>query len=420
MTPSTAHSTAPGPATAGSTEAARLWRRSRGPLLAVALLALAGVVVALLRTGEAGSLHPRSAAPHGSRAIVELLADHGVETTLATTADEAAGAVRRHPDTSTLLVLRADALTGSRLGTLRTSVAASDARTVLVSPSAAALDRFAPHIGLGTPVPVGELAADCRDDAAARAGSASLGGARFVVPALTAGVGCYPYDGLPTQVTVPDPGRGGDTVLLGAPDLLTNEHLDEHGNASLALQVLGTRSHLVWYLPSAADAPAPGEERSFFDQIDDGWFWAAAWLGVAVLLTAYWRGRRLGPVVTEPLPVRIRAAETTEGRARLYHRAGARDHAALALRAATRSRLAPLLGLDPSALRSGQGLAPAVASRTGESPTVVQALLYGPPPADDDALVRLADDLDALERRVSPAASAPDATHPPTDKDRTP
>jgi hypothetical protein len=43
----------------------------------------------------------------------------------------------------------------------------------------------------------------------------------------------------------------------------------------------------------------------------------------------------------------------------------------------------------------------AVAARTRRAPPDVAALLYGAAPADDAALVRLADDLDALEREVS-------------------
>jgi hypothetical protein len=43
----------------------------------------------------------------------------------------------------------------------------------------------------------------------------------------------------------------------------------------------------------------------------------------------------------------------------------------------------------------------AVAARSGRTASDVAALLYGAAPADDAALVRLADDLDALEREVS-------------------
>ena len=79
-------------------------------------------------------------------------------------------------------------------------------------------------------------------------------------------------------------------------------------------------------------------------------FW---WLLVVGVLLALWRGRRLGPVVTEPLPVVVRSAEVVEGHGRLYRRAGARERAAELLRAGHRDPAgAPRLGLDR---RAGAG-----------------------------------------------------------------
>lgn len=83
------------------------------------------------------------------------------------------------------------------------------------------------------------------------------------------------------------------------------------------------------------------DEQSFFDLLPSGWLWGTLQLFVAAALAALWRARRLGPLVPERLPVAIRASETVEGRARLYRKADARDRAALALRSATRIRLAP-------------------------------------------------------------------------------
>jgi hypothetical protein len=109
-----------------------------------------------------------------------------------------------------------------------------------------------------------------------------------------------------------------------------------------------------------------------------------------------WRARRLGPVVREPLPVVVRASEAVEGRARLYRRAGAREHAAETLREATRARLRPLVGLPPDAA-AGE-LVGAVAARVGRRD--VGGLLYGPPPGDDAGLVALARALDECEGEV--------------------
>ncbi len=97
------------------------------------------------------------------------------------------------------------------------------------------------------------------------------------------------------------------------------------------------------------------------------------------------------------------AAETTEGRARLYQQADARDQAATVLRSATRTRLAPLIGVPPPDVHTADVLVPAVAARLasrGESGTALHALLFGPAPDDDKALVQLADQLDDLKRSI--------------------
>jgi hypothetical protein len=115
-------------------------------------------------------------------------------------------------------------------------------------------------------------------------------------------------------------------------------------------------------------------------------------------VTALWRGRRLGPVVTEPLPVIVHAAETTEGRARLYRRSRARDRAAAALRESALIRLRRLHGVGPRT--PPDGVVGVVAARTGRDPRAVHDLLYGPVPPDDAALLNLSRGLEALTEEV--------------------
>ncbi len=109
-----------------------------------------------------------------------------------------------------------------------------------------------------------------------------------------------------------------------------------------------------------------------------------------------WRARRLGPPVTEPLPVVVRAAEVVEGHGRLYRRARAHDRAAAALRAATVRRLAEEAGLPRPA--SVDDVVTATARATGREAGAIRRLLTGPPPDGDPALVTLAGDLQELER----------------------
>ncbi|MER6324033.1 DUF4350 domain-containing protein [Streptomyces coelicoflavus] len=395
------------PTTAASPTARQVWTRTRGIALALVLLLAGAVAIAVVRSdARHGALDPRSADPYGSRAVAELLADRGVSTRVVTTLDEARAATGRN---TTLLVAAPDLLTERQQNRLHSATTGSGGRTVLVAPGGAAVERLAPGVTADPALSFDStLAPACDLPAARRAGDADTGGIRYSTH-LEADA-CYPSRRLATLLRLPDPstkasaeGAQGDTVVLGARDILLNDHLDEHGNASLALQLLGSRDHLVWYLPSLSDVPAPDEERSFFDLLPSGWLWGTLQLFIAAALAALWRARRLGPLVPEKLPVAIRASETVEGRARLYRKANARDRAATALRSATRTRLAPLVGVPVTQAQMPESLLPALSAHLhgahgdGQS---LHALLFGPPPGDDAALIALADQLDALEREV--------------------
>jgi hypothetical protein len=384
--------------TSASPTARQVWTRTRGIALALVALLAAAVTIAVMRSdARHGDLDPRSADPYGSRALAELLADRGVSTRVVATLDEARAAAG--PDT-TLLVALPDLLTHRQQTRLHSTTAESGGRTVLVAPGGASVEGLAPDVTADPATSADStLEPDCDLPAARRAGAADTGGIRYTTTHLDAD-SCYPSQRLATLLRVPTT-RGGDTVVLGAPDILRNDRLDEQGNASLALQLLGSRPHLVWYLPSLSDASAAtDDERSFFDLLPSGWRWGTLQLFVAAALAALWRARRLGPLVPERLPVAIRASETVEGRARLYRKANARDRAAAALRSTTRTRLAPLVGVPVSQAHAPEALLPALSAHLHNDGQTLPALLFGPPPGDDAALVSLADQLDALEREV--------------------
>ncbi|MFI2366793.1 DUF4350 domain-containing protein [Streptomyces sp. NPDC018833] len=392
-----------------SPTARQVWTRTRGILVVIALLVAAGITMAALRSGDQhGRLDPRSADTHGSRAVAELLKDQGVSVRVVTRLDAAVAAAG--PDT-TLLVTEPDLLTIAQQDALHSATSPSGGRTVLLAASDASVDTLAPGVRTDVPARVAARTPQCTFPPARRAGNADVGGERYSTEAPGAD-SCYPSDGLPSLVRV-DTTTGGDTVLLGSPDIFYNDRLDEHGNASLALQLLGSRPALVWYIPSLSDPSTDGtaeendgggeaeeEEIGFLDLIPSGWLWGTLQLAVAALLTAIWRARRLGPLVTERLPVAIRASEATEGRARLYRKVNARDRAAASLRSATRARLATVLGLPPAEAHSPDALISAVSAQLPDTERDIRDLLFGPAPADDATLVHLADQLDALEREV--------------------
>lgn len=374
--------------TAVSPDLNRIWRGARVPLALLALIFIAGALLLLGRGEQAyGALEPGSYEPGGAHALAKLLKDQGVDVRTVHTIAEADAEVG---DDATLLVTAPDLAPAKRFDALRQRAA----DVVLVTPGEPTLRDSLPLVHQAGRSDVGTLPPQCTVAAAVAAGEVTLGGIGYASPGARS---CYPgEDGGGTLLQLAD--GGGTTTLLGSPAPLTNARLAEQGNAALGLRLLGAHPKLVWYLPATSDPALDDSRRSIFDLIPDGWYFGAAQAFVAVALLALWRARRLGPVVTEPLPIVVRAAETAEGRARLYRRAKAAGHAGETLREAARGRLRTALGLprdaDPAALVES------VSTRTGRPAREVGAVLYGPPVPDDPALVRLAGELDQVEREA--------------------
>ncbi|WOX24053.1 DUF4350 domain-containing protein [Streptomyces solicathayae] len=394
--------------TSTAASARQMWTRTRGLLVGLAILVIGAVALAAVRSGDQhGRLDPRSADKFGSRAVAEILKAQGVTIRPVSTLAEATSAAG--PDT-TLLVTVPDLLIPAQQESLRSAMVGSGGRTVLLGAGPASVRTLVPGVDSDSGSRVKNREPACSFPPAVRAGSVEIGGEQYTstLPASRT-TACYPNDGRPTLLRVQDDADG-DTVLVGSPDFLYNDRLDEQGNASLALQLLGSRPHLVWYLPSLSDpsvtegdsddSSEEGAAEGFLSLVPSGWLWGTLQLFVAALLAAVWRARRLGPLVTERLPVAVRASEATEGRARLYRKADARDRAATVLRAAARTRIAPLLGVAPRDAHTPDSLLPAVSARLSDGAHDAGDLLFGPAPTDDAALIRLADQLDALEREV--------------------
>ena len=186
-------------------------------------------------------------------------------------------------------------------------------------------------------------------------------------------------------------------TVVGAPDAATNRFVTDDENAGLMVRLLGGSPQLVWFHPSAEDLAANPSAGG--GSVWPGWVVpVVALLAVAFLVFAVARGRRLGPLVREPLPVVVRATETTESRAELYRAAQDRPRAAVVLRQATAARLAARLGLPSSA--APPALVPVVADATGVPAAEVESLLAGPLPVDDAGLVTLAQQLAHLEEKA--------------------
>lgn len=377
---------APGaPVGAGTPPAPRGWLRRHRAGLAVAAFLLLALVVALLTRGETGNdqpVDPANAGPDGARAVARVLDDQGVEVDVVRSADALADADAGPDDL--VVVTQADQLGASTVERLRRD--AGGARIVVVDPGPELLDLLDLPGPAGPADADGPLEAGC-DDPVAAGLEVRVDDARRM-----------PTEGAETACFDDTLVRVGDLTLLGAPQLLTNDQVLRGDNAAVALRLLGQRDRLVWYVASYDDLV--GDDGVSFWSLVPDWIRPGLWLLLlTVVALMVWRGRRLGPLATEPLPVVVKAVETTRSRGRVYRRSGDRAHAAGVLRDATRARVR-------ARLRSGAGdddtLVRDVARRVGRPEAEVAALLApgGRAPATDKDLITLAADLAALEEEV--------------------
>lgn len=371
-----------------ATATSRLGRhRSTLVLVGATLLALA--VALLLGSGGA-----RTNAPHdpdnpgstGARAVAQVLRDEGVDVTVARSADELEAVT---VDTgTTVLVTSSDHL--GRSTATRLLDHAAEGRLVVAAPGPGATEalgvaRQPQHADLTGPT-----------DVACAGTGLALSGLEVEVDgglAWPTGSGCF-REGDGWLAATPRE----RLVLLGVPGILENDQVLRADNAAVALRLLGQEERLVWYVPDLADLVA--DDGVSLRGLLPPWLLPGVWLlALAALATMWWRGRRLGPLAVEPLPVAVRAIETTQGRGRLYRRAGDRGHAAEALRRASRTDAARHLRLPAD---EPEALVRELARHTGRAVEHVDRLLgpHAPPPRTDDELIRLANDLATLDREV--------------------
>ncbi len=364
-----------------------LFRRHRSSLLiGLALVAAVGVAI-VLGTGAQTSIpmDPDNPGPNGARALVRVLGDEGVDVQVARGADDLE-AIDVDGGTSVVVVLP-EYLGTSTIERLRDHT--GDAHTVIVVGAGPGVADAFGELGGGASIPLGDGRESKCDDP-------RFDGLTVEVDFTT----LYPsgdcFDGKSGAI-VTEPADG--LLLFGADQALTNDQILRADNAAVALRMLGQDERLVWYVPSIDDLV--GDDGVSLQTLLPRWVRPGLVLLAIVMVTVIlWRARRLGALATEPLPVVVRAVETTRSLGRLYRRSGDRDHAAEALRRAARARLAERLRLGSTT--APDVLAREVARRTGRAEEDVVAVLgpTGVVPSSDRDLITLARKLTELDREV--------------------
>ena len=362
------------------------------------IAAIAAIVVGTITMVVQGAtmsqgvyLSATNAGPEGAMAVAEVLRDQGVDVIVVDTAEDAEGALSG-TDATLLLHDASNHLEPERI----TELAQLAAHTVLVEATFGQLREVAPAVRTAGGVS-GNLEADCAVAAVTRAGTVTGGGLGYRVDTdeVTAQACLGSGDDIYSLIRIEQGGRA--LTVFGASDALTNERVAEAGNAALVLGLLGEHPTLVWYQPSLADVA--GGTATIAD-LTPAWLSPVlALLALTVIAAGVWKGRRMGPLVVEHLPVTVPANETIDGRARLYQKSGARLRTLDALRVGTIARIGTACGLPTSA--SVAEVAGAAASVTGISLHEVRRLLLEAEPTTDRELIRLSDDLLRLETEVT-------------------
>ncbi|WP_228479484.1 DUF4350 domain-containing protein [Microbacterium atlanticum] len=359
--------------------------------LVLLLVAGAGAVVSSANQwAQRGALDPDSAGPTGTRAIAQILRDHGVAVEVARDRDAARRALA--PGGATLVLPDTPALSDDAVRAL--TDAADD--VVLIEPRSRTLDQLLAGSAPAGFAPDGSVPPGCEVDAGLRAGAVEPGAVFAPGPGV---VSCYPA-GEGSGLLLQESDRGQIAAVDGRA-LFTNENLADDGNAALAVNLMGRHPLVVWYVPGLGDTDLTDADPSLGDLTPPWVSPVIALLLVAGIAAGIWRGRRFGPLVAERLPVTVRASETTEGRARLYARSGDPLHAADRLRIGALRRLAALLGL--AATTAAPEIADAAAGRIGADRAAVRGLLIDDVPRSDAELLALTTRLRQLEDAVRAA-----------------
>lgn len=339
-------------------------------------------------------LDPANSGTEGTMALVEVLKQQGVQVTVVHSADELER-LNVPPQGTTLVV------TDPRYGGLPRLTVMDEYPTVVVFGTTSSIDDLgvsqtylynttpgARVLQANCPITVGKaVTLSVQAQYALRPNSDTTG----VQTCFPDGSG-FQFVRLQRAATTYD--------VVADPGISTNVGILDGDNAAFSLALLGRHSRLVWL--SVNPDLAPQNRQVFADPIQTLLPWGYPVIGLLIwtaIVAVLWAGRRLGRLVIEPLPVVVKAVETTHSRGRLYHKASAHHHALAILQRATARRLTARLALPDGT--STQALAQAVADTTGRTPRDVWDLLYAQSTGTDD-FSRRAKALLTLEQEVRP------------------
>jgi hypothetical protein len=357
--------------------------RSNGLVVGIAVVAGAGLLALVAGGQETNTpLDPRSDAPFGTSALVELMERQGARVDL----DEG---LPGGSDRSALLLR--DDLDDEQHDELQAwverggTLIVTDPTSGFVPGVRSGEDPYDPRELVPGYCTIGSFDGIDRID----------GGVALRYDASAAASSCY-GSANSAFVTVEEAGDG-EIVAVGGAAFVTNERLDNVDNAVLATALLGPAEGTTIRF---VDAPATGfgGEKSLGDLIDPGLRRAVIQLAIAFALFALWRAIRVGKPVREPLPVEIAGSELVSATGRLLEHSRAPGPSSEVLRDQLRRELRVRYGVPPSAPL--ESLIALVAERSGLDPAQVAAAIGDGPVTSDAELVAVARAVASVHQEV--------------------
>ncbi len=391
----------------------RGWKKHRFWIICAAIfivVSLLGYFLANSGDRDSGTLSITNPAPGGAQGAATVLQQQGVDVTATDSLAATQEALHGNGPSTVLYYDPNNFLSPEQITRLAQIVQETGGRLVAVAPGPLGAQALSPELAsTGTAAATTSVAHGCTNPDAEAAGTVDGGAPALGTGATAVTTPLLLFKGARTcfipEGSTPDGGgflagnSAGDIFALGNPGVVINQNLANRGNAALTFRLLGSRPQLLWYTATIKDIPVAEQTPSLAALTPQWIFPAALWLLLVAVLGMVWRGRRNGPLVSEPLPVIVKSAETLVGRARLYQDARALDTAAGTLRHATLTRLARTLRLGISA--EPAAVVQAVAEATGRRKPDVHTLLCGPAPTSEKHMLSMAVELTALEEEVA-------------------
>ena len=384
-------------------------RRKYGLVIVVVLVVLLWLAVMIWLTFQPerteGSLGIDDKTTHGAAGITSVLEDQGIAVRPAQSMSQLRAELDRHPDATVVFHDKNSAMhtaSYTRLDELA-GLVPPDQR-VFAGVSEPQLGHLVEGVEDITGVPAVEhtdAEDSCQLQAAEEAGD--IASVRSGVALDNNAQGCFIVDADGAQSYAYAQTADG-SIIFADWQMLSNAGLYDNGTATLATWALGRADTVIWFQPDFSLDPDRDGELSPV-QLPDWVRMSIVWAVIVTGIALFYIGRRSGPVITEPLPAEVSAAETTVGRGRMYAKAQHYTHAVSILQHASLARLARLLQLGNE---TRQQAILAEASKQLHRPVSELQQLYTPPAQRLTAqqFVIWAQQLQHLEQQVRERFSA--------------